>query len=378
MGLYTSPREDFISALFGKPFETLTCKEICEKLEAIKESSHVEFKESFEKEERLDQELLRTIVGFLNADRGDGLLVLGVRDPSKPGERVKCLNKNLFKWDKAGQIETHIRDTILGSLRSIPRAIAPPHLGVRVFDCRNDCDLGRDGWLILVYVEKTSDAVYYSGIDNTAYIRKASTTQQLSLEEVFALVESKRKPMVRVLLEPRVEDSRRLKFTVWLENIGYKPAMQIVCKLFIHQLAVSSDQQGAVFIESIKPDHKLSGSPIQEEGFWFILEFLNIYPLNVPVYPHVRLYKGGLEAVLGSDLPEQAAVLIHALIFTEETVTQEQLVVNISRDKASMQQLTLEVRDYLGNMILKQIREPSNENPSRDFKSATSSSSIRW
>jgi len=72
------------------------------------------------------------------------------------------------------------------------------------------------------------------------------------------------------------------------------------------------------------------------------------------VYPYVILRKGELEAILSSDLPEQTAVVIRALIFTEETVTQEQLVVNISRDKAPMQQLTLEVRDYLGNMILKQ------------------------
>jgi hypothetical protein len=86
MSLYTSPREDFISALFGKPFEALTCKEICEKLGAINESSHVEFKESIEKEEGLDQELLRTITSFLNTAEGYGFIALGVRDPSKPGE----------------------------------------------------------------------------------------------------------------------------------------------------------------------------------------------------------------------------------------------------------------------------------------------------
>jgi hypothetical protein len=155
-----------MSALFGKPFEALTCREVCEKLEAIYESDRVEFKESFEKEEMLREELLRTVVGFLNTAEGHGLIVLGVRDPSKPGERVKCLDKNLFKWNKAGQIEAHIRDTILENLKTISRAITPPHLGVRVFDCRSDCGLGRDGWLILVYVEKTSDAVYYSYINN--------------------------------------------------------------------------------------------------------------------------------------------------------------------------------------------------------------------
>jgi hypothetical protein len=353
MGLYTSPREDFISALFGKPFEVLTCREVCEKLEAINESSHVEFKESFEKEDMLKPELLRTITGFLNTAEGYGFVALGVRDPSKPGERVECLDKNLFKWDKAGQIEAHIRDTILGNLKTIPRAVTPPHLGVKIFDCRSDCGLGEDGWLILVYVEKTSDAVYYSRIDNAAYVRRANTTQPLSLEEVLVLVESKRRPIVRVLLEPRVEDPRRLRFDVWLENIGYKPAMQVFCKLLISKLVVSGDQQRAIFIESIRPDHKLSRSPVQEEGFWFALELLNIHPANVPVYPHVVLHKGELEVVLGSDLSEQAVVVTRALIFTEETVTQEQLVVNISRDRAPTQQLTLEARDYLGNTILK-------------------------
>jgi hypothetical protein len=357
MSLYTLPREDFISALFGKPFEALTCREVCEKLEAINESSHVEFKESFEKKEGLDKELLRAITSFLNTAEGYGLIVLGVRDPSKPGERVKCLDKNLFKWDKAGQIEAHIRDTILGNLKSIPRAITPPHLGVKIFDCRSDCGLGEDGWLILVYVEKTSDAVYYSGIDNVAYIRRASTTQQLSLEEVLALVESKRRPIVTVLLEPQVEGPRRLKFTVWLKNIGYKPAMQVVCKLLISKLVVSSDRQREVSIESIRPDHRLSESLIQEkEDFFWILEFPNIYPMSVPSYPHARLYKGELEVDLGSDLPEQAAMAIYAEIYTEETKTWEQLVVNISRDRAPAQQLTLEVRDYLGNTILKQTK----------------------
>jgi hypothetical protein len=361
MSLYTLPREDFVSMLFGKPLEVLTCGEVCEKLGVVGESMNVEFKESFASVREMDRELLRAVVGFLNAPEGYGLVALGVRDPGRPGERVACLSKDLFEWRRPGEIEAHVRDAILGNLKSVPRAIAPPRIGVRVFDCRSDCGLGRDGWLVLVYVERSSDAVYYSGIDNTAYVRRASTTQPLSLEEALVLVESKRRPIVRVLLDPRVVDPRRLKFTVWLENIGYKPAMQVFCKLLISKLVVSGDQQRAIFIESIRPDHKLSGSPVQEEGLWFALELLNIYPANVPVYPHVVLRKGELEAVLGSDLPEQAVVVTRALIFTEETVTQERLVINISKGRAPTQQLALEVQGYLGNTILKASQqEPGN------------------
>jgi hypothetical protein len=94
MNLYTSPREDFISTLFGKPLEALTCKEVCEKLGGIEESDCVEFKESFTSVREMDRELLRAIVGFLNVPEGYGLLALGVRDPSKPRGRVACLSKD--------------------------------------------------------------------------------------------------------------------------------------------------------------------------------------------------------------------------------------------------------------------------------------------
>jgi hypothetical protein len=48
---YTEPKEDFISALFGKPFEALTCRQVCEKLEAMNISDRVEFKVLLEKRE---------------------------------------------------------------------------------------------------------------------------------------------------------------------------------------------------------------------------------------------------------------------------------------------------------------------------------------
>ena len=51
MRSYTELKEDFISVLFGKPFETLTCRQVCEKLEAVNISDHAEFKVSLEKRE---------------------------------------------------------------------------------------------------------------------------------------------------------------------------------------------------------------------------------------------------------------------------------------------------------------------------------------
>jgi len=49
MRLYTELKEDFISALFGKLFKALTCREVYEKLEAVNEFDRVRFKELLEK-----------------------------------------------------------------------------------------------------------------------------------------------------------------------------------------------------------------------------------------------------------------------------------------------------------------------------------------
>ena len=352
-------REDFISALFGKPFEALTCREVCEKLEAIYESDRVEFKESFEKEEKLREELLRTVVGFLNTAERYGLIVLGASDPGRPGERVRCLDKdkNLFKWDKAGQVEAHIRDTILENLKTTPRAITPPHLGVRVFDCRSDCGLGRDGWLILVYIERISDAVYYSKIDNTAYTRRASTTQPLSLEETFALVESKRKPIVILLLEPQISytlDSTILDFTMWLRNIGYKPATQVACKFYTYKkLMVPGDPQRAIPIKWLMVNNEIVTFPVKKEDPRVMLEFFNIYPRNPPVFPRTKLSQGRLRIILDPGLLGQATVTVEADIYTEETVTRERYYINIHEDGKFEHVVSLRVRDYLGSTILK-------------------------
>jgi hypothetical protein len=280
-----------------------------------------------------------------------------LRDPGRPGERVACLSKDLFEWRRPGEIEAHVRDAILGNLKTIPRAITPPHLGVRVFDCRSECGLGRDGWLILVYVEKTSDAVYYSKIDNTAYTRRASTMQPLSLEETFALVESKRKPIVILLLEPQISrtlDSTIPDFTMWLRNIGYKSATQVACKFYTYKkLMVPGDPQRAIPIKWLMVNNEIVTFPVKKEDPRVMLEFFNIYPRNPPVFPRTKLSQGRLRIILDPGLLGQAAVTVEADIYTEETVTRERYYINIHEDGKFEHVVSLRVRDYLGCTILK-------------------------
>ena len=61
--------------------------------------------------------------------------------------------------------------------------IVAPRLLIKVFDCR-ECGLeGREGWIILVYVKRAFDALYYSKADNTAYQRGGGKIKRLALEE---------------------------------------------------------------------------------------------------------------------------------------------------------------------------------------------------
>jgi hypothetical protein len=112
-----------------------------------------------------------------------------------------------------------------------------------------------------------------------------------------------------------------------------------------------------IFIQSIEPSDELRETPILVLGLQYVIELYNIYPFNTPVFPGIELYKGELEAVLNTDLPEQATMTIEASIFTEDTVTQEKIVIDASRNTATTRKATLEVRDYLGNILLQGTAE---------------------
>jgi hypothetical protein len=254
-------QQSLISSLFGKQIEELTCQEALEKLRVISETQYIEFKGKFDDKGDVDKEVLRAVVGFLNTQEGEGLLALGVNDPSRKEERVECTEWP-SKWKKASEVEQHIQGIISTHLGSIPRAIFPPLLTVKVFNCRRDCGLEKDGWLILIYVKKSFDALYYSDLEGgtCAYIRKGASTRRLTIEEAYTAIESKRKPIVIALLEPSKVGSTNAKFSILLKNIGSKPAIQIATMIYIYKKQTIDDQPIEITSVSVEKKRRIKGS----------------------------------------------------------------------------------------------------------------------
>jgi hypothetical protein len=369
-------QQSLISSLFGKQIEELTCQEALEKLRVISETQYIEFKGKFDDKGDVDKEVLRAVVGFLNTQEGEGLLALGVNDPSREGGRVECTEWP-SKWKKASEVEQHIQGIISTHLGSIPRAIFPPLLTVKVFNCRSDCALGKDGWLILIYVKKNFDALYYSGLEGgtSAYIRKGASTRRLTIEEAYTAIESKRKPIVIALLEPSNVGSTNATFSIWLENIGSKPATQTATMIYIYKKQTIDDQPIEITSVSVEKREELKGHysrPIYDKrAQLFEVTFFNIHSLNltseVPLLPGPMV---GVDNVLEISFSDGFSVFTRSsprklyfrlYVYTEETKTLEDLEV-VMKEREGSEDVPnlegklkhLEVRDYLGNVLLVQ------------------------
>jgi len=205
-------------------------------LAVLDESPAIEFKETFGNEKELKEGVLRSIVAFLNSN-GYGILVLGVRD-ERGEKRIAGISTKLVKGRNPAEVEGHLRNIVFNGLKSYPPATAPPLLCIKVFDC-SEFGLG-EGWLILIYVKRKADVLYYSEFDGSAYVREGSSTRRLSVAEAIQIAESKRKPIVVLLLEPLALELRSesgiMRFRLFLVNIGSKPSLMTSCTLCIPNL----------------------------------------------------------------------------------------------------------------------------------------------
>ena len=110
-------------------------------------------------------------------------------------------------------VESKIRNWVFNYLAGIPPMIVAPRLLVKVLNCR-DCGLeAREGWIVLIYIKKSFDALYYSKADNTAYQRRGSETRRLTLEEAIHIVNAKCQPIVLVFMEPVTIGGNMLNYT---------------------------------------------------------------------------------------------------------------------------------------------------------------------
>ena len=151
-----------IELLFGKTVENLSCDDVKALVEnKVVESPRLEFKAVSEDvaEGKLAEIIMRSTVGFLNSDVGEGILILGIRGKER-AEELACIPRKLLGRNK-DVAESKLRNWVFSYLASIPLMITPPRLIVKVFDCR-ECGLeDPEGWIALIYVKRTFDALYY-------------------------------------------------------------------------------------------------------------------------------------------------------------------------------------------------------------------------
>lgn len=214
-------------------------------------------------------------------------------------------------------------------------------------------------------MERKADVLYYSEFDGSAYVREGSSTRRLSVAEAIQIAESKRKPIVVLLLEPLALELRSesgiMRFRLFLVNIGSKPSLMASGTLYIPQ--------------SIGPNFAITDVYITERGIKIYSPKL---PLDIfknekefkvkirlnhltwpPLFPNLFLLLHAqdeeLEISLHGELPDEVDLNLYAEIYTEETKTEEKYVVKLRKSKETIVNFIIEdikVVDYTGAVII--------------------------
>lgn len=357
----------FDEILFGEPLEKITCNKLLQVLQSIEESPVIEFKtwvgEVGEKNRGYEEDnkslILKPVTAFLNSPEGRGLLIIGVRGKER-FERVECIPRD-EKFRSREAVEAFIRETIFSHLKALPDYKVPPLLKVKVFSCREDCELDQDGWLAAIYIEKRADSLYYYSIggEDRAYIREGSRSRELRIDEMLQLIERKRRAIIVVILNPHIIDDHTIELEVLVRNIGSKPAMYLHTKLAIikgHITASLPQGTSKVCVESITHDE--SFSKVYEDQNTIILSFASNPPwiAHPVIFPYSDLYVGRVRLNLRSPLPGDAAeVLIpfKSLTFSEDTKTYQSCVAIVTKNGVD-EECSIMVKDYLGVNVLQE------------------------
>jgi hypothetical protein len=212
-------------------------------------------------------------------------------------------------------------------------------------------------------VEKKADVLYYSEFDGSAYVREGSSTRRLSVAEAIQIAESKRKPIVVLLLEPLElrGESGIMRFRLFLVNIGSKPSLMMTGALRVLQSIGPNFAITDVYIT--KRGIKITSLDVpifkNEKGFKVNIR-LN-YPLAwPPLFPNLFLLLHAqdqeLEMSLHGELPDEVDLNFYAEIYTEETKTEEKYVVKLRKSKETIVEdfiiEDIKVVDYTGAVIL--------------------------
>jgi hypothetical protein len=351
--------EGFESLIHGKQLEKTKCDEVINSLKSTHESPLIELKEGVGDKNKLRRLILRSIVAFLNGE-GRGSLIIGVRGKEEVKE-IACIPRGIIARDEdEAVIESFIRETIFSHLKGIPPPIVPPHLSIKVFDCKTGCNTGQDGWLVLIYIEKRADVYYYAQIGDEVIqsIRKGSSSRTPTPEEIIRLIEGKRKPLVLVFIKPEIKTPQQAGLNFILYNIGYKPSNYASGVVQITRYIEASTPMKSHLIRMRSQYIGRSTVPriIREEEDTIIVGLQHHQARHMPLIPQIIFDGGELVTMLEEPLPENSTTRITfvAQIFTEETKTSQKCVALMSSGRVECE-CEIFIEDYLGYPILSGI-----------------------
>ena len=342
-----------VEELLGKRIEDITSSDLS-RICILPESPLVERKSGkYENEKKLKVSILKEVVGFLNGE-GEGLLILGIEDDY---EKLDPISEKLLGKHKE-QVDMRIRDWIMSGLKSVPPYLQPPFINIKIF---GEDETKSKGWVVLIYVKKRHDAVYYSALDGKAYQRKGTKTEEMDMMTFLSAIESKRQPIVYI--EARNLDFKedRIEITLAYKNIGVKPAMTVDCilnvnkSILVGQMLDGKRLAGANRVVKVKnldiePQRKFILLRENEEEV--VLETGRVTPFQTPIFPHqdIATLAGKMTLNLKERITEGVLCLrIFIMTFTEVNFTQQQCRIYVFQNGKFKQFNALEVRDYLTN-----------------------------
>lgn len=321
-----------VENLLGKDIEVIKCSEFLKRAETITESPYVELK-SYHRQswKEIREDLMKSTVGFLNG-LGEGLLVLGFDEKSRKPTPIPSEALQLSGKTSKLVVESKLRDTILTGLKSIPpsRPLSSPILKVKVLDAE-ECGLQERGYVILVYVARTFDALYYYGA-NLAYVRQGSTTRLLSLEEIFNIVEFKSKPVLVLLsTKPAPAPSGGVRLNFVLKNLGTSPAMNAVIVMVIPK--------------SLGKVHVSRGLIVKDASDALVVQRSLQAPFHIILYPDINMHLDFYVDIEGYN--ESTDIYIEVSICSESTRSIERLMLTPEGNH-----IELEVLSYRTSSII--------------------------
>jgi len=168
-------------------------------------------------EDKKEELLIKPLVAFLNKYQPEGgLLIWGIRAENGIPTELRAFQKGTVKKE---DIERWISMNIL----SVPSVKDPPSVEVE------EIEIDGKGVFLIEIHPRDFNTVYFSKITNKVYIRRGKNSEEISLLEIYKLIEEK--IIAKVFVIPKVKkfeslenEKARVEIEFQYLNEGYRPA----------------------------------------------------------------------------------------------------------------------------------------------------------